>query len=110
MQTLDLPLFNTSNSVLNENTPGKEVSSQQTYPAHPLKPLEDALKGIFPQDIEENTINKTRRLLGDKAKTLSDEQIHCIATEFQFLINTWLDEFEKDLFSGMTLKEVLNEK
>lgn len=110
MQTLDLPLFETSDSVLNENTPGKEVSPTQTYPTHPLKPLEDALKGIVPQNAEENTISKTRRLLGDKAKALSDEQIHCLVTEFQFLINTWLDEFEKDIFNGMTLKEVLNEQ
>ena len=36
---------------------------------------------------------------------MSDEQVPCIATEFQFLIDTWLDEFEKDVFNGMTLKE-----
>ncbi len=86
------------------------VTQSPLSSSHPLAPLEKALQDILPQNTEENTVVKTRRILGEKAKSLSDEQIECAVTEFQFLITNWLDEFEKDIFNGMTLKEVLNEK
>ena len=76
---------------------------------NPHTSIENALNAIFPEKIEENRITRTRRLLSETAKTLSDEQIECINAEFQFLIDTWLDEFEKEVFTGRTLKEVLNE-
>lgn len=49
--------------------------------------LDDVLKNIFPQSTEETTLLRVRKMLGGKAKTLSDEQIASIVTEFQFLIN-----------------------
>jgi len=50
-----------------------------------------------------------RKALGETAKSLPDEQIETITTEFQFLIDSWMDDFEKEVFSGQTLKEVLND-
>src|SRR5579864_8808199 len=106
MQNLELPLFSTSNF-----TPqSKEIVSIQpsrTTP-NPHTLIENALNSIFPQQSEENKIIRTRKNLGETAKTLSDEQIECINTQFQFLIDSWLDEFEKDVFGGITLKEVIN--
>lgn len=98
METINLP-----NSL--KNTTPKDSHSPKLF-----DPLENAFKEIFPQNIEENTVVKMRRMLGDKAKEMPDDQVQCLATKFQFLIDTWLDEFEKDVFSGMTLKELLNEK
>lgn len=89
MQTLELPQSTIQNPQVN---------------------LEKVLNSIFPQQQEENNITRTRRHLGETAKTLSDEQIQIIVTGFQFLIDAWLDEYERDVFKGMTLKEVLNEK
>jgi hypothetical protein len=107
MQNLELPLFTTSNF-----TP----QSKEIVPIQPLRTspnphtsIENALNSIFPQKSEENKIIRTRKNLGETAKALSDEQIECINTEFQFLIDSWLDEYEKDVFNGMTLKQVLNE-
>jgi hypothetical protein len=48
--------------------------------------------------------------LGEVSRNFSDEQMLVIISEFQFLIETWLDEYEKEVFKGMTLKEILNEK
>ena len=110
MQDLDLPLFSHSNSTLIKNTHKNKIQQTQDRTTNPLKSLENIIENIFPQDREESTILKSRRLLGKRAITLTDEQIHCIVTEFQFLINKWLDEFERDVFNDMTLKEVLNEK
>lgn len=81
--------------------PNNSVSSQVT--------LEQTLKAILPSEKEESAAIKTRRLLGETVHTLSDEQIEVITTEFQFLADTWLDEFETKIFSK-TLKEVLHEQ
>ncbi len=78
--------------------------------SNPQKTLENALNAIFPQQIEENKALSTRRILSETAKSFSDEQIECLVTDFQFLINTWLDEFESHVFEGKTLKELLGEK
>ena len=77
---------------------------------NPRTNLENILTSIFPQQQEENNIIRTKSHLGEAARNFSDEQIQIIITEFQFLINTWLDEYEKKVFKGMTLKEVLNEQ
>jgi hypothetical protein len=77
---------------------------------NPQANLENVLNSMFPSRQEENNITRTRRSLGEVSKKFSDEQMLAIISEFQFLIDTWLDEYEKEVFKGMTLKEVLNEK
>ena len=109
MQTLNLPLFSTLEPSTNtQNNITNETVIEQPSPDL-FDPLKKAFKEIFPQNMEEATITRMRKILGEKAKEMSDDQVQCIATEFQFLIDNWLDEFEKNVFNGMTLKEVLNE-
>ena len=107
MQILELPLF----PIINSTPQVKEIThtklSRDT--PNPQQTIESVINSIFPQKEEESRIARTRKNLGEVAKTLSDEQIECINTEFQFLIDTWLDEYEKEVFNGMNLKEVLNE-
>lgn len=88
----------------------KAFEHEFRHSQNPQVTLETTLNSIFPQSTEESSILRTKRILGETAKTLSDEQISCIVAEFQFLINSWLDEFEKEIFSGSTLRQVLNEK
>jgi len=76
----------------------------------PQVQLKNALSAIFPQPTEENQIISARRKLGETAKTLTDEQIECMVTDFQYLIDTWLDEFECEVFGGKTLKKLLGDK
>lgn len=112
MQILNSPqlsIFKTS-TISNAPTPIETPTSINSQPSNIFDPLKNAFNEIFPQNLEENTVIKMRRALGDKGTGMSDEQIQCITTEFQFLIDAWFDDFEKDIFSGMTLKEVLNEK
>lgn len=73
-------------------------------------PLENTLNFLFPQKSEENKVARMRSRLGETARTLSDIQIEKVVAEFQFLIDAWLDEYEKEVFKGITLKEVLNER
>jgi len=110
MQAVELSTYNLEPTSISNSS--LEVSSPKlpTNYTSPQATLENGLRGLFPQNTDETTLNKTRRTLGEIAKTLADEQIECMITEFQFLINSWLDEYEKDVFKGMTLKGVLNEK
>lgn len=85
--------------------------TQQKFPdsINPQQSIETALNKILPISSEETKIVRMRKALGETAQLLSNEQIENITTEFQYLIDSWMDEFERDVFSGMTLKEVLNE-
>lgn len=109
MQPTELPLFQTQQYKVNVNNSPNEFASQ-TLPTNPFNVLDSSFNRIFSQNPEEKIVLQMRRMLGKKADTLSEEKVECLATEFQFLINTWLDEYERDVFEGMTLKEVLNEK
>lgn len=71
--------------------------------------LETTLNSLFPTEQEENKVAKARKHLGETAKNLSDPQVENIISEFQFLIDSWMDEYEKEVFNGLTLKEILNE-
>ena len=59
-------------------------------------PLEDTEK-----------LEKAREILGELAAELSDEELKTIVTEVQFLADSWLDEFERGIFAGKTLNELL---
>jgi len=107
MQTLNSPqlsIFETTTL----NTPSSIKTPVKTQAINVFDPLKNAFDEIFPQNLEENTVLKMRRSLGERAINMSDEEVQCVATKFQFLIDTWLDEFEKEVFNGMTLKEVLS--
>lgn len=109
METLTLPLYSIFEPQPKVTSTVKQKSpiSEPDY-THPLASLESTLNSILPQQIEDTNVIRTKRILGETATSLSDEQIECVIAQFQFLINSWLDEFEQDVFNGMTLKEVLN--
>ncbi len=112
METLNLPLFSTTRETpilipqQREGVPPKKPS----YELNPHAVITNSLNSIFPTQTEENKVTKTRKVLGETANTLSNEQIETVITQFQYLMDTWLDEYEREVFSGMTLKEVINEK
>lgn len=109
MEILTLPLYPTIEPKYKTTLLSQPITSKNPDLSTPLAALESTLNSILPTQTEETNALKTRRQLGETAKALSDEQIECIAAEFQFLANTWLDEYERDVFNGMTLKEVLHE-
>jgi len=50
-------------------------------------------------------IDGTRKILSNVAKDMSDEQIGDIASEVEFLTESWLDQYERTIFDGETLAE-----
>ena len=55
--------------------------------------IETALKSIFPTKQEESKLQKARKTLGDTAKDMPDEELESYLTEFQYLLDCWLDSF-----------------
>lgn len=71
------------------------------------KPLDE----LFPeQKYEEKDIQKAKEILGALANEFSTGQLKDIITEIRYLAECWLDDFEREMFSGLTLKELLHEK
>ncbi len=60
------------------------------------------------QDLDGKSILEAREILGESAKDLTDEQVLNLIHEIQFLVESWLEEYEKDVFDGKTLNEILN--
>lgn len=140
MQNLELPLFpidtprsNTSHEVpiqdqnephfkIDENiiaTPLAEVLEgiipQAPNKLHsdkePSKSLKESLDTLFPeQQYEEKSIQTAKEILGPIAKEYTQEELKCVVAELQYLAESWLDDFERDIFNGLTLKELLHEK
>jgi hypothetical protein len=71
------------------------------------KTFENALNNIFPDKQEETLIQKARLIMGDDVKDLSDEDLEVFLTEFQYLIDCWLDEYERQVFNNKTLRELI---
>lgn len=55
-------------------------------------------------------LHKAREILGELANEYSDDELWKIVTEIQFLTDCWLDEFEREIFDGKTLNELLKEE
>lgn len=71
------------------------------------KSLGKGLNAFFPTHEEENKLQKARRVLGEIAFEVTDEQLEVFLTGIQFLLDSWLDNFERKMFEGLTLKQIL---
>lgn len=100
-----LPLAN----VLETTTPNFTHSS--------LKPLQaniavtQSLNELFPeQEIADKNLKKAKEILGDLAKNFSDSELKDVVAQVEYLVESWLDDFERDIFDGQTLRELLHER
>jgi hypothetical protein len=79
------------------------------FSEHKDNSIESALENIFDFDKAENKLARARKILGDVATSLSDSELQAHLTEFEFLLDCWMDEFERQIFNNKTLREVLRE-
>lgn len=95
-----------------------ETLRVQTYPqieTSALPTVTNAIKQSLDemfskQQFKDRNILVICELLGDIGKQLSPDQITDIVSEMQYLTECWLDDFEREIFKGITLKELLHEK
>lgn len=97
----------------NEKISAQFVSALIAKPAIPsveakVKPS-ITLDSIFPTQQEETKIQKARQILGEIVTEMTDEELESHITKFQYLMDCWLDDFEKKSFNGKTLDQLLRE-
>lgn len=82
----------------------------QTLGAEKLTQLEETYekinKTLTDLNEPEKTILEAREILGEPANSLTDNQIRDLINETQYLVDTWLEEFERSIFDGKTLYEL----
>ena len=94
-------------------TPIVEILNSTNDPESQNKatPTKKSLEALFPeQEYEEKAIKKTKEILGIKASQFAPEQLRDVVAEVQYLAMSWLDDFERGIFEGKTLMELLHEK
>lgn len=47
--------------------------------------------------------------MGQAVQNLTDEELEAYITEFQYLLDSWLNDFEKQIFDGKTLVQLIKE-
>ncbi len=91
---LDLSIYNTAPEQLH----GFQPKQQGTY---------DKLNQLFTeQDQQKKIVLVAREMMGESAETLTDSQVYDLVNEIQYLIDSWLEEYERQVFKGKTLNEL----
>lgn len=93
-----------SKKVLNIS-PEKDVSrfDLKYFPQTDI--LVNTLNGMFPEQLHvDKTIQKAKEIFGSEYTT---EEIKSLIASFEYLITHWLEEYEREVFNDMTLKELL---
>lgn len=92
--------------VLNETAPKPLTKQKANTPT-----LKESLDTLFPeQQYEERDVQKAKEVLGEITQDLTAEELKTTVTEVKYLVSTWLDDFERHVFDGLTLNELLHEK
>lgn len=88
-------------------------SSISNYTSYFL--AKESIKNLY-SDLESEPVTQQHHTYSQSKKeaqeqnNLSAEQLKTIDAEIKFLVSSWLDDYEKTLFHGNTLQEVLHEK
>ena len=94
-----------------ENSEDNESSLDLTPLQTRVYSVEEKLNEIFPeQQYEEKNIKRTKEILGEIADEFTYEELRGVIAEVQYLVASWLDGFERGIFNGLTLRELLHEK
>lgn len=94
-------------SVLEEVTP---KTTSVVLPAI-SPPSAKSIQDLFPeQEYEDKAIQRAKEILGASSKSFSKEELRDLVAQVEYLAETWLDDFERDIFKGRTLNELLHER
>lgn len=57
--------------------------------------------------VEDRDLIEARKILGDLVKNWPDERLRDEVAGTKYLVETWLDDFERKTFDGKTLSELV---
>ena len=86
----------------------KDLSKPIQYNPQAVRSIDTALQQIFKAQ-EHTKVQKARAIMGNLVEMLPDEELEIQIIEIQYLLEAWIDEFERLNFDGQTLKELLVE-
>lgn len=73
--------------------------------------LSNVLNKMFPENrTEDKELLKVKQILGEKAAEFTPEQMKELMSKVQYLIESWLNDYERKIFNGQTLHELLSSK
>jgi len=97
------------NSPINGNADISNLHHLMQNPQPNSQGAYDQLNQLFSeQDKQQKDVQEAREILGKTANDLSDSQVFDLLNEIQYLVDSWLEEFERKTFDGKTLNELLN--
>lgn len=84
---------------------------QSTYKYSNTPTISQSLEAIFPEQKQaDKRIKLAKDALGSLATQFSETELNDVITEVEYLTESWLDEYERNIFDGLTLQELLHEK
>lgn len=93
-------------SVLNNINPSIPPEIQDSSSS-----IREALNILFPeQQYDDKSIQKAKEILGKTALQYSKEQLEEVVAEIQYLVSSWLDDYERSILGNKTLIEFLHER
>ncbi|OGK59327.1 hypothetical protein A3I56_02440 [Candidatus Roizmanbacteria bacterium RIFCSPLOWO2_02_FULL_43_10] len=103
---------------INQESENKNIVPSQSQTPTPHSNVKPTLKQdttaallsqIFPeQNREDKTIKQARVILGGLLEKFSTDELQETVILLQYLTESWLDMYERELFDEMTLNELLN--
>lgn len=63
---------------------------------------------FYPDSSQQTKASQARQILGSVVSEMTDDQLEMLVARCEYLTGCWLDEYERQLFGGKTLKETMN--
>jgi hypothetical protein len=113
MQDTNLPLFTDENF---NQLPQKQIINQPNIPivtnrdnffnSEQKKNPEQLFNNFFLEASEQTKTVKARQIIGKNSNDITDEELESFTAKLDYLTNSWLDSYEKQLFNGKTIREL----
>jgi len=98
--------LNTANSTFINKTSQKDNSRFDVSHFPDSNNLINTLNTMFPEQThEDKTLQRAKEILG---KDYPTEEVKALIASFEYLINNWLEEYEREVFDRKTVKEILH--
>lgn len=96
----------TTLSSINNNASNKENSRFDISKFPKSNDLINVLNQMFPEQVHENTkVLEAKKILGEN---YSLEDTKSLIASFEYLIDNWLEEYERRIFNNKTVKEIIH--
>lgn len=107
VQTQLIPVINNT-----ERMSALSMAAEDSKPApnatpSPIRPIQDALGTIFPTVEQDARQQQARGIMEDAIAGVSDQVLGAQITELQYLIDAFMDDFERSVFEGKTLTQLI---